>query len=129
MGKIELIKSMDGKIDYFGFYCPGCGHSHMVPINDAKLENGHGWQFDGNKEAPTLSPSLLTKSGHYATHFNPEKDTCWCSFKERTGDEPSFKCGICHLFVRDGKIEYLSDCTHEYAGKTIDMVDFPKEDR
>ena len=29
----------------------------------------------------------------------------------------------CHLFVTKGKIQYLQDCTHELAGKTIDMVD------
>ena len=29
----------------------------------------------------------------------------------------------CHLFVTKGKIQYLQDCTHELAGKTVDMVD------
>jgi hypothetical protein len=27
----------------------------------------------------------------------------------------------CHLFITDGKIEYLADCTHELAGKTVEM--------
>lgn len=31
---------------------------------------------------------------------------------------------ITHCFVRNGKIEYLSDCTHEMAGKTVDCMDF-----
>lgn len=29
----------------------------------------------------------------------------------------------CHSFVRDGKIEYLGDCSHAMAGKTVDMVE------
>jgi hypothetical protein len=27
----------------------------------------------------------------------------------------------CHIFVRDGKIQFLNDCTHELAGKTVPM--------
>ena len=28
---------------------------------------------------------------------------------------------ICHTFVRNGQIQYLNDCTHKLAGKTIPM--------
>lgn len=101
---------------------------HWININGTKNEQGAGWQFDGNMESPTIAPSVLTKSGHYASFFDQKTDTCWCTFEERTGRPPAFKCGLCHLFVRAGKIEYLSDCTHEYAGKTIDMVDIPSEE-
>jgi hypothetical protein len=31
---------------------------------------------------------------------------------------------VCHSFVRNGKIEYLSDCTHNLAGKTVDIPKF-----
>jgi hypothetical protein len=31
---------------------------------------------------------------------------------------------ICHSFVRDGRIEFLSDCTHRLAGQTVDLPDF-----
>jgi hypothetical protein len=27
----------------------------------------------------------------------------------------------CHSWVRNGSIEYLGDCTHELAGKTVPM--------
>jgi hypothetical protein len=26
---------------------------------------------------------------------------------------------VCHVFVKAGEIQYLSDCTHELAGKTV----------
>jgi hypothetical protein len=29
--------------------------------------------------------------------------------------------GKCHLLIKEGKIEYLTDCKHEMAGQTIDM--------
>jgi hypothetical protein len=28
----------------------------------------------------------------------------------------------CHLFIRDGALQFLSDCTHKLAGQTVDMV-------
>lgn len=57
------------------------------------------WTFNGDMEKPTFSPSMVVKADP-AGHFAYE-----------------------HFFVRDGKIEYLSDCDHPLAGKTVDMVD------
>lgn len=57
------------------------------------------WTFNGDFEKPTFSPSLLVKYP-------------W-------GDPP--KNMVCHSFITEGKISYLDDCTHEFAGKTIDM--------
>lgn len=30
----------------------------------------------------------------------------------------------CHSFVTNGKIEYLSDTTHEFSGMTIDLPEY-----
>ncbi|MGC4033677.1 MAG: hypothetical protein QM754_18485 [Tepidisphaeraceae bacterium] len=35
-----------------------------------------------------------------------------------------FTCYRCHSFVRDGQIEFLGDCTHELAGKTVPLEPF-----
>lgn len=65
-------------------------------------ECAHGinntWSFDGDLVEPTFSPSLLSNG-----------------------------VARCHLFVRRGKLEYLSDCDHALAGRTIDMVPPPWE--
>ena len=60
------------------------------------------WTFNGNFEKPTFSPSMLVQ---YPKE-NPE-----------TGHVRE------HFFVKDGKIQYLSDCHHDMAGKTVDMID------
>lgn len=55
------------------------------------------WKFNNDMEKPTVSPSLLT-------HYNMG--------------------GVdvrCHLFIREGKLQYLNDCTHELKGQTIEM--------
>ncbi|MEB3374455.1 DUF6527 family protein [Bacteroides sp. CR5/BHMF/2] len=57
------------------------------------------WNWNGDNENPTVIPSIKV------TYPTPEK------------------MNICHSFIRNGKIEYLSDCTHELAGKTVDMID------
>jgi hypothetical protein len=32
---------------------------------------------------------------------------------------------ICHSFITDGKIQFLSDCTHSFAGKTVELPELP----
>jgi hypothetical protein len=56
------------------------------------------WTFNGDIIKPTFTPSLLYTIGHHP--------------------DPS---DICHSYVTDGKIQFLSDCTHELAGQTIDL--------
>lgn len=78
------------------FWCPGCGRGHTIDQT---------WDFDGNYEVPTFSPSVLTYGSPWQT------------------DVPR-----CHSFVRAGRIEFLSDCTHPLAGQTVDMVPWPEQD-
>ena len=92
---ITLIKD-DKHRGMYHFYCPGCKCEHYIAVanNDCGFPI---WNWNGDMEKPTISPSV--------------KVTC--------NVDP--KC--CHSFIRDGKIQYLSDCTHELAGKTVDMID------
>lgn len=60
-----------------------------------------GWAFDGNLAAPTFSPSVLVR--YY------------------DGDAVR---ATCHSFVKAGRIEFLSDCTHSLAGTTVDLPDW-----
>lgn len=98
------------------WYCPGCKSDHGVPVPP----NSRAWQWNESLNAPTLSPSVLVTSGHYITGHTGE---CWCSYKAEDGTPAPFGCIRCHCFVRDGRIEFLSDCSHELAGKTVEMRD------
>lgn len=106
------------------FDCPGCGEIHVLPVEPAA--NGTPrpiWGFNGNLEAPTLTPSVLATSGHYMQgHRGPK---CWCTYEEEHPGQPApFKCGRCHSFVTDGRIQFLADCTHALAGTTVDLPDW-----
>jgi hypothetical protein len=62
----------------------------------------------------------LIKSGHYVPGY--EKEHCWCTYNAQHPDQPApFACGLCHSFVENGRIRYLSDCTHAYAGQTVEL--------
>lgn len=85
------------------FVCPGCleahhGSSgiHMLPVNST--EKSPSWDWDGNLEAPTLSPSILTKH------------------------QDGF---VCHSFLKAGVFEFLTDSTHSLAGKLAELPDLP----
>ena len=53
--EIEVYAEGDGHRVYF--QCPR-GRSGGVPIAPLKNPNGATWQWDGNRETPTLTPSI-----------------------------------------------------------------------
>jgi len=63
------------------------------------VEGGEfSWEFNGDLLTPTFKPSLrITSSVN------------------------------CHLFMTDGRIQYLDDCSHDLAGQTIDLPEWPTE--
>jgi Family of unknown function (DUF6527) len=73
-------------------YCHGCEEYHVVYDS---------WQFNGDYDSPTFSPSLLV----------------------RGYSEKSQQDYVCHSFVRDGQWEFLGDCSHGKAGQTIPLRD------
>lgn len=84
---------------YF-FFCPGCGYAHWFSTSGRSPSfpsktTGPIWQFNGDFEKPTVRASILVQ-GQYR----------------------------CHSFVTDGKIQYLSDCSHSLAGQTKEIPDF-----
>lgn len=96
--------------DMLMFRCPACGGNHMISIGPKSYWNIR-WQFNGDYNKPTINPSVLV------THEIPADVKI----------EPDIR--RCHSFIRDGKIEFLSDCTHHLASQTVELPDFPDEDK
>lgn len=104
------------------FWCPGCDSSHSVPVE--RDGDKPSWTWDGSVEAPTFSPSLLIRSGHYVPSGPAGEACCYCkrnAEKRAAGEEVYFECGVCHSFVEAGMIRFLSDCTHALAGRTVPL--------
>lgn len=66
------------------------------------------WSFDGNYEWPTFSPSV-----------NETRGQAGQSCEDFKADPRPWRN---HVFIRQGRIEYLSDCTHEFAGTTVEIL-------
>jgi hypothetical protein len=56
------------------------------------------WTWNGSLDSPTVMPSLLVNGSDAASR--------------------------CHSFVKDGRIQFLSDCFHSLAGQTVDLPDW-----
>jgi hypothetical protein len=92
-------------------WCPGCEDAHRIVIGTAD-----SWTWDGNAEAPTISPSIAVggvqwdegspfhRPGHHVAPGEPK---------------------ICHSFVVAGVWQFLGDSTHALAGQHVPMVDLP----
>jgi len=92
------------------FWCPGCDDAHKVNIGDGP---GPRWGWNGSADKPTFSPSVLV-----TYPANPEASD---EFKQWRTERR------CHSFVVDGNIQFLPDCTHPLAGKTVPLPAFNEE--
>jgi hypothetical protein len=79
----------------------GGGHMIHCPACQCGHHLDGRWEYNDNEESPTFRPSLLTQGGSQR--------------------------GRCHSFITDGKIQFLPDCSHELAGKTVDLPDWQKD--
>jgi hypothetical protein len=104
------------------FWCPGCDEVHQITTSPG------GWGWNGSLDKPTFTPSVLVTSGHYAQGSRSQATgECHCNFEARTGQTTNFKCGVCHSFVTDGRIQFLGDCTHALANQTVDLPPWPQD--
>ncbi len=109
-----------------GFKCIGCGHSHWINV-DGSAPEGKNWQWNGDLIAPTITPSVLGRSIDAGKMTDEEFDNYQADMKAKGTDwalqnSPFRTC--CHLFIRDGRVQYLADCTHALAGQTIELPVF-----
>ena len=60
-GSIEYRESrFGGPVAGIAFVCPcGCGNESYMPIRGGGGAGGPSWEWDGNREAPTLTPSVF----------------------------------------------------------------------
>lgn len=70
-------------------WCPGCKCNHSI---DSRIDGRRpNWEFNGNMECPTFSPSI--------------------NYYDR----------VCHYHITNGTIIFGNDCTHELRGQSIPL--------
>lgn len=106
--KSQLREVSDHGVKYKAllFACPGCiaggpeGYDgiHMLPVNCSLATLGKpSWNWNGNLEAPTLSPSIRSKGYSH-----------------------------CHSFLTDGIFNFLKDSDHPLSGQQVPIPDLPE---
>jgi hypothetical protein len=85
------------------FWCPGCDGAHQVKVGEGA---GPRWGYNGDPDSPTFTPSVLVTYSGLDAGID--------------GAPPA----ICHSYVKDGRIQFLADCSHALAGQAVDIPDF-----
>jgi hypothetical protein len=94
-------------LEWYEFKCPGCDSIHVVYTKKLPEANSNVpiWTFNGDVNKPTVSPSLLLWHDGY-----PKENI------------PPYRC---HSYIKEGKIQFLSDCTHKLKNQTVELPDIP----
>lgn len=80
-----------GEATHLWFWLANEDHPRCLPVQTKGTRAGTGnWTWNGDREKPTLRPSL-------ATNFGTHK---------------------CHVWINDGLVQHLVDCTCGLAGQT-----------
>lgn len=98
------LTNPDGEVQGHAIECPACRGLHLFNKHDTPAPSGASWDFNGDVDRPTFSPSMLA------------------TFPANRGRSKR----VCHSFVRDGRIQFLNDCTHAMAGQTVDLPEIER---
>jgi hypothetical protein len=94
-------------------WCPGCQIGHTISVGGVET-----WTWDGDRERPTISPSILAWPRDTLIDRGLEGD----ALTDRSNVR---RLPRCHSFVRLGRWEFLGDSEHDLAGQTVDVQPFP----
>jgi hypothetical protein len=113
-----VLRTIEG--GKLGFWCPGCRQMHAVRVAPAP----EPWGFNGDYDRPSFTPSVLV-TGRDFTEDGRRQFDAWHA-EGCPKPAPTFPAADtrCHSFVTGGQIQFLSDCTHQLTGKTVQLEPF-----
>ncbi len=94
------------------FWCAPCNTHHAI--------NPKGWTWNGDTERPTFSPSVLVNGFELSA---ASRERIAAGLPPESEGRYEGRDTVCHSFVRDGRIQYLGDSTHTFAGQTLPLED------
>jgi len=96
--KGEFVKCPINEATWVELNFPCILNQRYIPIQlKGDRNNTQNWSWNGDVEKPTLKPSIKTTEyldGEYV---------------------------VCHSFVNDGIVKFLSDCTHDMVNREIPL--------
>ena len=107
---MRAIRATHQEDVYIIFRCPGCNENHQIVVGP--------WTWNGDLDLPTFSPSLLLQGTQWPKNEYP------VFYKSEHASVESGGETRCHSFVVNGRIQFLSDCTHSLVGQTVDLPEW-----
>lgn len=106
-----------GEATHLLIHFPGPSGTLILPVlpNKEKRSGTGCWSWNGDLEKPTLKPSVRTRG------TLPLTDDRLKAMKAGQKVEPEEF--TCHSFVTGGMVTFLTDSTHDLAGKTVSLID------
>lgn len=113
----SIANAKEGDLDTL-FWCPGCKCPHRVVTKGPSA-----WRWNGDRVKPTFEPSILVQGSEF-TELGKQQYKEWLETKTQLPVGFKFDSAktVCHSFVREGKIQFLSDCSHTLAGTTVELA-------
>ena len=96
---MRFRKWVGGEEEGYHFFCPGCERPHTI-----RTKGKTTWGVSGSGDLLTFTPSILVT---YEA-MDPKENR------------------RCHSYVKEGRIQFLGDCTHSLKGQTVDIPDWPQ---
>jgi len=109
MGQVSSV--LRRVVGGYTHWCPACEETHSLP---------DGWNFDGNLESPTFTPSF--KHECLKRVFVKGK---WTGEWVRDASGSTVPV-VCHYVLTSGVLNFQADCTHAFAGKSVPLPKLPE---
>jgi hypothetical protein len=101
------VRDGDLRYRHLLLWCPGCDGMHAINfVREGDVAPPITWDFDGNVESPTVTPSLLVTM-------------------RIGGDGPDAYERKCHSYITGGQWVFLTDSDHALAGQTVPLPPLP----
>lgn len=97
--------------DAYAHWCPGCQDIHRLPDS---------WQFNGNVDRPSFTPSFKHSGYQVVKDANGKWTGEWVR-DDRGNPVPE----VCHYTLTDAMLNFCADSTHALAGKSVPLPDLP----
>ena len=132
--KAKPLKFIDGtgyipcepnEATHLQIHMPGPFPYRLLPVMISGTRKGtNNWTWNGDIEKPTLKPSILTKTKIFTKRGNEDYKKWYDNGCPELVKETNFESEevICHTWINDGKVIFLDDCTHEFKGQTVDLL-------
>lgn len=93
-------------------WCPGCKEMHRIPDS---------WQFNGNVNRPTFTPSVKITGKQTVKDDRGNWTGEWVR-----GPDGNALDECCHYILTDGVLNFCGDCTHALRGQSVPLPELPE---